>query len=394
MPILGLTNLDLFGNLTLAPKVIGPEFKVSELASTTNAGRVFGFNVSADEQSMIIGAYGSAQASIYAYDGANWILQRTLTKSGRFGFKVAISGDWAAVTNTPTSGNGSVFLYRRVGGVWQTTEHTTINTPSTLIGNGFASSVSLHNDTLVVGHRQANDVGGVHVYVFDGSAWTKQGGLLTTAIGNSRSGANQNLGSEVSVHGDILVAGGPGDTLGKGAGLAFLSKRTGNTWSDPQVMSPPTTYLDGYGWAVKVRGTSVVVGSPYGNSTDQHPGRVFVYDYAGASPVLTDTFTVKTNKSEIIQDTLMKTTDAFGWSIDINPTENVIAVGSIGRNSNVGITYVYEKVNNTWTVSDIPNSWLLPTTPIANGRFGSAVAFTNSGLIVTAYGSTRFYWFK
>lgn len=394
MPILGLTNLSLFGNLTLAPKVIGPEFKVSELTSSPNAGRVFGFNVSADDTSMIIGAYGSAQAVIYEYDGANWILRRTLTKTGRFGFKVAIHGEWAAVANTPTSGNGSVFLYRKVAGVWQATEHTTINTPNAGLGNGFASAVSLHGNTLVVGHRQANDVGGVHVYVFDGTAWVKQGGLLTTAVGNTRSGANQNLGSEVSIHGDTLVAGGSGDTLGKGAGLAIVSKRSGSTWSTPIVLRPATNYLDGFGWSVKARGNSIVVGAPYGNSTDQHPGRVFLYDYSGSTPTLTDTFTVRTNKSEIIQDPLMNVNDSFGWSIDINPTENVIAVGAIGRSSNTGITYLFEKVNNTWGKADVPNSWLLPSVSIANGRFGSALAFTNNGLIVTAYGSTRFYWFK
>lgn len=393
MPFLELTGLTLSGKLSVEAMLSGPEYIVAEIARTTSTAKAFGYNISSDDTNFIIGAYAAAKALVYEFDGTNWVKAAEWTKTGRFGFKVAIDGDWAAVSNSPTSGNGSVYMYRRVGGVWQTTEHTTINIPDTGLGNGFASAVSMHNGTLVIGHRQANTVGGAHVYVWNGTAWTKQGGLLTIPPASSRATTNQNLGIEVSVHGDLVVVGGSGDTLGKGAGMAFVSKRTGSTWSSPVSIKPETTYLDGYGWAVRVRGNKVVVGAPYGNATDKHPGRVFLYDCTGATPTLDQEFTVKIDRSELIQDTQMTSTDSYGWSIDLSPDGNILAVGSVNRFGNRGITYVYEKLNTVWGVSAIPNSWLTASNAATNNRFGSAVAFAQGGLVVGAYGLGAFYWF-
>ncbi|MNK83763.1 hypothetical protein D3C87_1035890 [compost metagenome] len=394
MPFLELTGLSLSGKISVEAKLSGPEYIVAEIARTTSTSKAFGFNISTDDTNFIIGAYAAAKAFVYEFDGTNWIKAAEWTKTGRFGYKVAISGEWAAVANTPTSGNGSVFIYRKVAGTWQTTEHTTINTPDTGLGNGFASAVSMHNGTLVIGHRQANAVGGAHVYVWSGSAWVKQGGLLTIPAVSSRATTNQNLGIEVSIDGDLLVAGGSGDTLGKGAGIAIVSKRTGSTWSAPVIIKPETTYLDGYGWSVRARGNKVLVGAPYGNTTDRIPGRVFMYDCTGVTPTLDKVFTVKADRSELIQDTQMLTTDSYGWAIDLSPDGNILAVGSVNRFGSRGITYVYEKLNTVWGVSAIPNSWLTAGNAAANHRFGSAVAFVQDGLVVGAYGLGAFYWFK
>ncbi|MNK83491.1 hypothetical protein D3C87_1033060 [compost metagenome] len=394
MPFLDLTSLTLSGKISIEAKIAGPEYIVAELSRTTSTAKAFGYNISSDDTQIIVGAYSSSKAFIYEFDGTNWNKTGEFTKTGRFGFKVAIDGEWAAVANTPTSGNGSVFIYRKVGGVWQTTEHTTLNNPDIGLGNGFAGSISINNGTLAVGHTKANSVGGAHIYVWSGTAWTKQGNLLTVATNQTRSGTNQNLGIEIAVHGDNLVVGGSGDTLGKGNGVAFVSKRTGSTWSAPILIKPETTYLDGYGWAVRVRGNSILVAAPYGNAADAHPGRVFLYDFSGASPNLQKIFTVKTDRTELIQDPLMKTTDSFGWSIDINPTGDVIAVGSVNRNGNRGIAYIYEKNNNVWGVSATPNSWIEASNASANHRFGSAVAFAQDGLVVGAFGLGAFYWFK
>ncbi|MNK83512.1 hypothetical protein D3C87_1033270 [compost metagenome] len=394
MPFLELTGLSLSGKISVEAKLSGPEYIVAEIARTTSTSKAFGFNISSDETNFIIGAYAAAKAFVYEFDGTNWVKAAEWTKTGRFGYKVAISGEWAAVANTPTSGNGSVFIYRKVAGTWQPTEHTIINTPDAGLGNGFAGSISLSNGTLVIGHTKANIVGGAHVYVWNGTSWAKQGGLLSITSAESRATSNQNLGTEVSISGDLLVAGGPGDTLGKGMGVAFVSKRTGSTWSVPVMIKPTTTYLDGFGWAVRARGNKVVVGAPYGNAVDKHPGRAFLYDCTGATPTLDEVFTVKTDRSELIQDTQMLTTDSMGWAIDLSPDGNILAVGSVNRFGNRGITYVYEKLNTVWGVSAIPNSWLTAGNAAANHRFGSAVAFVQDGLVVGAYGLGAFYWFK
>ena len=394
MPFMSFSNINL-SNLEIVPKIPGPEFTASELAVTNNAAaRAFGYAMSSDSTRVAVGAYSASKAFVYEFDGVAWNKTAEWTKTGRFGYKVAIDGEWAAVANTPTSGNGSVFLYRRVNGTWQTTEHTILNTPDAALGNGFASSVSLHNGTLVVGHTKAGGAGGVHVYVWDGSTWTKQGPVLSVSQTMARAASSQNLGGEVSVYGDILVAGGSGDTLGKGAGMAFYCKRTNGTWSTPKLMSPETTYFDGYGWSVLVKGTKIIVGAPFGNTADKIPGRAFLYDVAGANPVLEKIFTVKTDKSETIQDPLSTVNDSYGWSVAINDNLSVIAIGSVNRNGGKGITYVYEKIGSVWGLSAIPDSWVTASNGATNNRFGSAVVFAQSGLLVGAFGLGAFYWFK
>ncbi len=393
MPFLDLKGLSLFGKISVESLITGPEYSASEIARVTSTSRTFGFNISSDDEQFIIGAYAAAKVFVYEFDGTNWNKAAEWTKTGRFGYKIAIDGEWAAIANTPTSGNGSVFIYRKVNGVWGTREIATINTPDAGLGSGFASSVSLSNGTLVIGHTKANTVGGAHVYVWDGNAWTKQGSLLTVPSVSTRAAGNQNLGIEVSLSNDTVVVGGSGDTLGKGSGLAFVSKRTGTTWSDPVVIAPETTYLDGYGWSVRARGNKVVVGAPYGNADDNIPGRVFLYDYSNSTPTLERIFTVKTDRSDLIQDTQMTTSDSFGWAIDLSPNGNVLAVGSINRFGNRGAVYVYEKLNNVWGVSALPDSRLTATVAAASNRFGSAVAFVQDGLVVGAYGLGAFYWF-
>lgn len=392
MAFINIAGLDLSGNLTVEPLVVGPEFTVMPQGKTLSTGKLFGFAMASDNVSAIVGAYNSAKAYIYGYNGTSWTVEAELTESGRFGYKVAISGNWAAVTNTPASGNGNVFVYRKTNGTW--VKFAQIDTPDASLGFGFGWSVALSGTTMVIGHRQASLVGGAHVYVFNGTAWVRQGGLLTIPAASTRANTNQSFGIDVSIHNDILVVGGSGDTTGRGLGMAFVSKRSGTTWSAPQAIQPETTTADGFGWSVKVRDNLVVVGAPNGDTTSKTPGRVFLYNVGGATPVLTNTFTIKADKTELIQDTLTTANDNYGWGIDVNATGNLIAVTALNRNGNRGTTYLYEKFANKWYGSAMPNSRIDAPDATANARFGSSVVFARGGILVGAYGQNAFYWFK
>jgi len=395
MPFLKLSNISLSGKIAVVPKKSGPEFIASETSSTTSLINGFGYTMVSDETSLIIGSYLAAKAFIYDFNGTDWVKTAEFTKTGRFGYKAAISGEWAAVTNTVTGGNGSVFLYRKVNGTWGATEHTTLTIPPDVTGTvGYASSVALSGNTLVVGHTKAGNVGGAHVYVFNGTAWVKQGGLLTIAAGLARAGSNQNFGTDVAVDGDTLIVGGPGDTLGKGAGMAFISKRTGSTWSAPIGFKPDTSYADGFGWSVALRGDTAVVGAPFGNAGDKIPGRAFVYDVSTATPTFERALTAKTDKSELIQDPMVATADNLGWSVSIHSNEKLVIAGATMRDNAIGAAYVYEKANGQWSASAIPTGFVVPVDKSPKGRFGSAVAFAQTGFVVSSVIAKKFYWFK
>lgn len=395
MPSLNIGNLTLSGNIMVEPLVLGPTFSVVEESKISSSLRSFGFSTAGAGNSMVVGAYSSASIAVYDFVEDRWIKSAEYTKTGRFGMKVAITDDWVATCDNPASGNGSVWIYRRTGArTWSTTEFVILTAPAGVPGNGYGASVALSGNTLVVGHRQANGgVGGAHVYVFNGTSWILQGSLLTASLSQVRTSTAQNLGIEVSIDGDLVVIGGSGDTLGRGNGIAIVSKRTGTTWSTPVVIKPETTFLDGFGWAVKANNEFVIVGAPYGNVTERIPGRAFLYDCTGVTPTLVETFTVRTDRTTIIQDTSMTTNDSFGWAVDVNSTQDVVLVGSINRTSR-GIVYAYQKVNNVWGVSAMPDSAIVPTSQVTSGRFGSSISRTNAGFIIGAYGANSVYWFK
>lgn len=394
MPFLNIGNLNLSGKLTVEPLFQGPTFSLSETSKLTSTARTFGYVLSMTSSTLAVGAYAASTVSTYELVDNKWTKISDIVKTGRFGAKVAVTDDWLAISDNPVSGNGTVWIYKRNGArSWGTTEFAVLSAPVGTTGNGFGASVALDGNTLVVGHRQANSVGGVHVYVFNGTSWVIEGNFLTVNASEVRASTSQNLGSEVSIDGDLLIAGGPGDTLGRGNGVAFVSKRTGTSWSAPVVIKPTTTFLDGFGWTVKAKNNYVLVGAPYGNASERIPGRAFLYDCTGALPVLEETFTVRTDRSTLIQDTLMTTNDSFGWAVDMNNDHSVVLVSSLNRNSR-GIVYAYEKFNNVWGPSALPDSAMLPNPQVSNGRFGSAIGFTSSGAVIGAYGANASYWFK
>lgn len=391
MPELILSNISLKGTI-LAPYIQEPEFSLREKESYTSAGATFGFNMSSSGDSIIVGAYSSSKAYIFNIQNDQFNQVAEFTKTGRFGFKVAIDGDWAAVTDTPSSGNGSVSVYRRTGDTWS--EFTTITIPAGVTGSGFASSVSISGTSMIIGHTKANSVGGAHIYVFNGTSWIRQGSLLSVNTSETRVRTSQNLGGEVVIDGNIAVVGGSGDTLGRGQGIAFISRRVGSTWSTPIVIKPSTTYSDGFGWSISLVETKLAIGAPVGSTSDDHTGRVFLYDISTQNPMLTNILMIRKNKTATVQDTGSTIGDSFGWAVRISETHPVIAVGAPNRNANRGTTYLLEFYNNTWGPALVPNGRLTPTSEPANGRFGSSLSFIQRGLVIGAYGANSMFLFE
>lgn len=391
MPGLNFTNLSL-NNFVFTKNKATAGFAVLQQQILETNVKSFGYASDSDDNSLIIGSYAAANAKIYEYNSVTetWVEKLSVTKTGRFGFKVAINGNWAAVSNIPASGNGSIFMYRKVGTTWS--EFSRIDVPTDISGLGFGTAVAISGNTMVIGHRQANNVGGAHVYEWNGTAWVKQIFLSVTSS-LTRLPTNQSFGVDVAIDGDFIVVGGSGDFVGKSKGMAFISHRNSPSWSQPQLIRPVEDINDGFGWSVKVKGTTVVVGAPYGlNATN--PGRVFVYDMTTNSPVLTNIFKIINNSGQIIDDTLANYADSFGWSVSLTNNENVIAVGSLNRNGGRGIVYLYEKVDNVWGKAKQPNSWVLPYVETTNARFGSSVTINANGMFVGAYGIMKGYWFK
>jgi hypothetical protein len=151
---------------------------------------------------------------------------------------------------------------------------------------------------------------------------------------------------------------------------------------------------DGFGTSVKLSydGLLAVAGSPYANSTpyysggvEEITGRVNTFDknYAGE---YVNGFTLRPESGNAAV-----TMREFGTSID--QAIDKVAVGAPGSYGNIGMVYVYNRVNGTTDFSRPQVLWSGNAVTGAGDRFGSSISLDQYGtwLYVGAPGNDRVY---
>ena len=131
-------------------------------------GDRFGVTVAVDGDTVVVGAYkndGKGSVYIYACSGTTWTVQEKLmandgAQDDWFGHNVAINGDKLAVgapgvEYTDTPGNGSTYMFIRLGAIW--TEQAKLTASDGAAGDQFGRSVAIAGDTIVVGANWDDD---------------------------------------------------------------------------------------------------------------------------------------------------------------------------------------------------------------------------------------------
>ena len=178
------------------------------------------FSVLINEDRAIVGP------EIFIRSGENWILETDLTSLvptlGASG--ASISGDYAIV-------NEFIFEFRPDG--WQLQRELVPSDAA--MDNMFGESVSISGDHAVVAARydddKGEDSGAAYIFgrtpVLYGTTWSEQA-KLTAPDGE----AGDYFGWRVSICGDYVVAGVPGDDdNGEDSGAAYIFRRTDSTWT-------------------------------------------------------------------------------------------------------------------------------------------------------------------
>lgn len=369
-------------------------FNVSEKNKQTVAKTNFGFTIETEVNEVFVGAPNSGSLTGFSITGdtlSSLFSSPVFSNSARFGYRISASGNWLMVATSPASGNGEIYMFEKTGGTWNTTTPTQIITaPPAYTESGFSYGAAIDGTTLAVGHIKANTCGVVHIYNYNGSSWIYNT-TLTVTPSSTPATTNQNIGFSVSIKGDILVAGGPGDLTGNGNGVVMFSKRTGGVWSTPTITTISETTTNGFGFSVHTNGNRIVASAPaftVGNVN----GNIRLFDN---SMTLIQTLTVSNTNGTIV-DPQSASSDRLGQSVSINDGGNVIAAGAQAHQSNTGAVYTFEELNNVWsgTPSGIGGK-LTGSGTTNNSRFGSAVAFAgNKTLIVGAFGITSVFLFK
>lgn len=296
----------------------------------------------------------SASGRVYTYtaNAGLWQLDATAealdgAANNRLGWSLSIDGD-TLLAGAPGTGDlfgngpGAAYVFARTGATWTQVQKIT---PSNPVNQGlFGQAVALDGNTLAIGHPQAPTfaMGEVDVYVRVGATWVFQQKLVPSGLtGGARAG------SSLSLEGDRIVIGAPGQLIGgnSSAGRAFVFERTGGTWTEKASLQSPAPIPNGvFGTSVALDGGRLAVGAIGEPFTNGFWGRVHTFTGSGASWTFEQTL--------IGSDTSQQNV-AFGQSLALQGTR--LLVGAPGRNIPVsggpgaGALMLFELSGGTWS---------------------------------------------
>jgi hypothetical protein len=355
-------------------------------AADAAAGDYFGYTVSIGGDTAVIGAYGkgSAQGAVYAFvrSGGVWTQQQELTASDgvagdEFGYSVSVNGDTMVIGALGRDANqGAAYVFVRTGGVW--TQQQELTASDGVAGDQFGVSVSLSGDTTVVGAYGKNLYqGAAYVFVGSGGVWTPQQ-ELTASDGAS----SNNFGYAVSVSGDTVVIGA---WRNNNEGAAYVFARSGGLWGPQQKLTAPNGAAGfQFGLSVSVSGNTAVIGARYGGQALL--GAAYVYARSGGAWGQPQELTASDGVAG----------DGFGLSVSVSG--DTLVIGTPGKNNGHGAAYMFAQarlgtnallVGSAAGTSSVVLSYSGAWTAIANDSFlhisaGSASG-TGSSVIVFTY---------
>ena len=300
----------------------------------------FGFSVSMDGDTAIIGAWGddSLKGSAYVFtrNGGIWTQQAKLIASDGanfdwFGYSVSVYGDTAVIgAYGDDSFKGSAYVFTRSGGTW--TQQNKLTASDGAASDWFGHSVSVYGDTAVIGARgDDSNKGSAYVFTHSGGIWMQQNKLTA-----SDGAANDYFGNSVSIYGDTSVISGYGDDSFKGS--AYVFTRSGGTWTQQNKLTASDGAADDlFGYSVSVYGDTAVIGAHAADDKGSNSGSAYVFTRSGGSWMQQDKLIAGDGTAG----------DSFGYSVSVYGDTAVIgAMGDDDKGSNSGSAYVFSLRRN------------------------------------------------
>ena len=281
----------------------------------------FGTSLSLDGERLLIGAPGEdspaanatglvhiAEAPLGLWSLAGSLGVSDLMPGDRFGYAVALDGEWAAVGAPGRDdhgwNSGCVFLFRNTSTGW--VEEDRLFPAVHSGGARFGHSLALLGDTLVVGAPEDNrpELASGTAYVFTCNAqgeWSTGTELIAEGVGEL-----QRFGAAVALGPAMIVIGGPGSyapfsdatgpqsTLTPDAprGLARVFCETGEGWSQSQLLrAPGGDRGDLFGQRIHMANGLLSVSSGGRPTGGDRQGATFIYEESGSGWFLTQEVT-------------------------------------------------------------------------------------------------------
>jgi hypothetical protein len=288
-----------------------------------------------------------------------------------FEYSVSVDDDTAIVgtyrDDTPSRiWAGSVFVFTRINNSWSQQER--LFAPDPADDYSFGWSVSISNDTVLIGAPVENSPGYTYVFTRTGNSWTQQAKLLA-----SDGAAWDMFGLSVSLDGDTALIGAPSDDdNGNFSGSAYVFTRTGSTWTQQaKLLASDGREADLFGASVSLDGDTALIGAPADGVTSTSSGCVYVFTRSGAT---------WTQQAKIIASDCIRK-DQFGISVSLDGDTALIGAQQLESYWGTGRAYIYTRSGSIWT----QQAKLLASDGEIGDSFGYSVSISNDTALIGAH---------
>ncbi|MBK9495062.1 MAG: FG-GAP repeat protein [Xanthomonadales bacterium] len=352
---------------------------------------LFGASVALDGNTALVGAYGDdvgvnghqGSAYVFTRSGSTWTQQAKLVAgdgaiTDRFGFSVTLDGGTALVgaygDDVGVNGHqGSAYVFTRSGSTW--TQQAKLVADDGAPNDYFGASVALDGNTALVGAYGDDvgvnsDQGSAYVFTRSGATWTQQAKLVA---GDGAEG--DEFGSSVALDGDTALVGAIYDDVSSSnQGSAYVFTRSGTKWmQQAKLTAGDAAAGDLLGRSVALDGDTALVGAytdDVGAISDQ--GSAYVFTRSGSTWTQQAKLTAGNGAMG----------DRFGISVALDGDTALVGArgDEVGVNSGRGSAYVFTRSGDTWT----QEAKLTAGDGAAGDRFGSSVALDGDTALVGA----------
>ena len=339
----------------------------------------FGSSVSAAEGVFAVGTNGRAAYTL-SLKGEKWSSPEKMFEPKRRGSElkkiVEVYEKETVFIGNPGSSyrgkqSGSVEMYQVVNGQW---DKETTFAPITLgPDERFGISMASDTGTLVVGSLQPNKSGAAYIYINQEGFWNNP-----FRIAPKDTTREQKFGHSVSVSGNRVVVGAPGDGEERnGAVYIYTKSGSGTRWSEEKVTQDTRRANTRFGTSVLIHGNTLYVGAMRDNHSEESGNIGVVYIY-----------TRQANKWKMVQKITPPASDKKGeFGSVLAHSGTVLAIGSPKSSAvkgNGGAVYLYRKNEGStmWSLKEE----VRPEDIRADDRFGASIAFDNENIIIGAFG--------
>jgi FG-GAP repeat len=315
-----------------------------------------------------------AVAMLGMFAGDATALQQQLTAgdgaaTDHFGSSVAIDGDTAVVgAEIANGGRGALYVFTRSGDTWTNTAKLTASDGAA--NDNLGHDIAIFGDQIVASAERANDDRGA-VYTF-----ARTGGAVRTETAKLTASDNESgdrLGCSVAVSADGIVAGACGDdvaNINQGSIYTFAATGAAARTETGKLTASDGGAQDSLGGSVDINGGQIVGGAPEA-TIGANAVQGAVYTFAAAGPVAR-TQTAKLTASDGTAN------DELGYSVAASDT--VIAAGAV--DDGAGSVYTFAP---TGAASRTETAKLTASDGVTNDSLGFPVGASNDEIVSGAH---------